>query len=156
MDNHTGNSSKEDTSQPMIVDPVHNSTNDIVPSSQPDKDDQVIFAPLPLAGTPSAKDHSDSCLTGGMALRGPGLVPSVPARVDDMGSATMTIPSKQAHDLAQAQAVAADIQFWTDFSADDFNRLSLVELIDLPPLGIMCAYQLDINIETLHSALTNV
>ena len=151
-----GNSSKEDTSQPMIVDPIHNSTNDIVPSSQPDEDDQVVFAPLPPAGTPSAKDRSDSHLTGGTALRGPGLAPSVPARVDDTGSATTTIPSKQARDLAQARAVAADIQFWTDFSADDFNRLSLAELMDLPPLGIMRAYQLDINIETLRSALTNV
>jgi len=156
MDNHTGNSSEEDTSQPMIVDPVHNSTNEIVPSSQPDKDDQVVFAPLPPAGTPSAKDRSDSRLTGGTALRGPGLVPSVPARVDDTGSAATIIPSKQARNLAQAQAVAADIQFWTDFSADDFNCLSLNELLDLPPLGVMRAYQLDINLDSLCSALTNV
>ena len=156
MDNCTGNSSEEDTSQPMIVDPVHNSTNDIVPSSQPDEDNQVVFAPLPPASIPSAKDRSDSCLMGGTALRGPGLAPSVPARVDDTGSAATIIPSKQERDLAQARAVAADVQFWTDFSADDFNRLSLAELMDLPPLGIMQAYQLDINIESLRSALTNV
>ena len=74
-----GNSSEEETLRPMIVDPVHNSTNDIVPSSQPDEDDQVVFAPLPPAGTPSAKDRSDSHLMGGTALRGPGPVPSVPA-----------------------------------------------------------------------------
>jgi len=161
MDNCTGNSSEEDTSRPMIVDPIHNNTNDIVPSSQPDKDDQVVFAPLPLAGIPSAKDRSGSCLTGGTALRGPGLAPSVLARVDDTGSAATTIPphpipSKQERDLAQARAVAADLQFWTDFSADDFHRLSLAELLELPPLGLMQAYQLDINIESLRSALINI
>jgi len=140
----------------MIVDPIHNSTNDMIPSSQPDKDDQVVFAPLPPAGIPSAKDCSDSCLTGGTALRGPGLAPSVLARVDDTGSAATTIPSKQERDCAQARAVAADVQFWTDFSVDDFNRLSLTELLELPPLGLMRAYQLDISIESLRSALTNV
>jgi len=77
MDNRTGNSSEEDTSRPMIVDPVHNATNDIIPSSQPDEDDQVVFAPLNPASIPSAKDRSDSSLTGGTALRGPGLAPSV-------------------------------------------------------------------------------
>jgi len=82
-----GNSSEEDTLQPMIVDPIHNSTNDIIPSSQPDEDDQVVFALEPQAGIPSTKDRSDSHLTGGTALRGPGPVPSVPTRVDDTGSA---------------------------------------------------------------------
>ena len=82
-----GNSSKEDTLRPMIVDPIHNSTNDIIPSSQLDEDDQVVFAPEPQAGIPSTKDRSDSRLMGGMALRGPGPVPSVPTRVDDTGSA---------------------------------------------------------------------
>jgi len=159
MDNHTGNSSEEDTSRPMIVDPVHNTTNETIPSSQPDEDDHVVFAPEPLAGIPSAKDRSGSCLTGGTALRGPGLAPSVLARVDDTGSAATTIPpipTKQECDLAQARAVAADLQFWTDFSADDFHRLSLAELLELPPLGLMRAYQLDINIESLRSALINV
>jgi len=156
MDNHTGNSSEEDTSRPMIVDPIHNSANDIVPSSQPDEDNQVVFAPLPSADIPSAKDRSDSCLTGGTALRGPGPVPSVPTRVDDTGSVTATIPSKQERDQAQARAVAADLQFWSVFSTDDFNRLSLAELLELPPLGVMRAYQLDINLESLCSALTNV
>jgi len=93
---------------------------------------------------------------GGTALRGPGLAPSVPTRVDDTGSASTTIPSKQDRDLAQAQAAAANLRFWSDFSADDFNRLSLKELLDLPPLGLMQAYQLDINIDSLRSALTNV
>jgi len=156
MDNRTGNSSEEDTSRPMIVDPVHNSTNITVPSSQPDEDDQVVFTPSTSGGIPSAKDRSDSRLTGGTALRGPGLAPSVPARVDDTGSAATTIPSKQDRDHAQARAVAADVQFWTDFSAEDFNRLSLMELMELPPLGLMRAYQLDINVESLRSALTNV
>jgi len=156
MDNRTGNSSEEDTSRPMIVDPVHNSTNNTIPSSQLDEDDQVVFAPHSSGGIPSAKDCSDSRLTGGTALRGPELASSVPTRVDDTGSATTTIPSKQERDRAQARAVAADVQFWTDFSADDFNRLSLTELLELPPLGLMRAYQLDINIESLHSALTNV
>jgi len=156
MDNHTGNSSEEDTSRPMIVDPVHNATNNVIPSSQLDEDDQVVFAPQSSAGIPSAKDRSDSCLTGGTALRGPGLAPSVPARVDDTGSATTATLSKQEHDCAQARAAAADIQFWTDFSADDFNCLSLAELMELPPLGLMRAYQLDINIDSLRSALINV
>jgi len=156
MDNRMGNLSEEDTSRPMIVDPVYNSTNTIVPSSQPDEDDQVIFAPEPQASTPSAKDRSDFYLTGGTALRGPRPVPSVPTRVDDTGSATAATTSKQACNIAQAWAVAADVQFWTDFSSDDFNRLSLKELLELPPLGLMQAYQLDINIDSLRSALTNV
>ena len=45
MNNRTGDSSEEDIPRPMIVDPVHNSSNVAVPSSQPDEDDQVIFAP---------------------------------------------------------------------------------------------------------------
>jgi len=154
MDNCTGNSSEEDTSQPMIIDPIHNSTNNIIPSSQPDKDDQVVFAPIPQPDIPSAKDCNDSCLTGGTALRGPGLVPSVPVRVDDTGSVNPS--SKQARDAAQARAIAVDIQYWTDFSTDDFNCLSLNKLLDLPPLGVMHAYQLNINLDSLRSALTNV
>ena len=154
MDNRMGNLSKEDTLQPMIMDPLHNDTNNIVPSSQPDEDNQVVFALVSQTDIPSAKDRDDSCLTGGTALRGPGPVPSVPVRVDNTGS--VNPPSKQSRDLAQARAVAADLQFWTDFSADDFNRLSLPELLELPPLGLMCAYQLDINIDSLHSALSNV
>jgi len=154
MDNRTGNSSKEDTSRPMIVDPLHNDTNNIVPSSQLDEDDQVVFAPVSQTDIPSAKDRDDSCLMGGTALRGPGLVPSVPIQVDDTGS--VNPPSKQSCDLAQARAIVADLQFWTDFSADDFNRLSLPELLELPPLGLMRAYQLDINIDSLRSALSNV
>jgi len=58
--------------------------------------------------------------------------------------------------MAQARAVAADIKFWSDISADDFHRMSLAELLELPPIGLMRAYQLDINIESLCSALTNV
>ena len=154
MDNRTGNLSEEDTLQPMIIDPIHNSTNDIVPFSQPDEDDQVVFALISQPDIPSAKDRNNSCLTGGTALRGLGLVPSVPVQVDDTGSVKPT--SKQGRDAAQARAIAADIQFWTDFSADDFNRLSLDKLLDLPPLGVMHAYQLDINLNSLRSALTNV
>ena len=45
MNNHTRNSSEEEIPRPMIVDPVHNDSNVAVPSSQPDEDDQVIFAP---------------------------------------------------------------------------------------------------------------
>ena len=45
MNNRTGDSSKEEIPRPMIVDPVHNSSNVVVPSSQPDEDNQVIFAP---------------------------------------------------------------------------------------------------------------
>jgi len=154
MDNRMGNSSKEDTSRPMIVDPLHNTTNALVPSSQPEDNDQVIFAPTSQTDIPSAKDRNDSCLTGGTALRGPGLVPSVPVRVDDTGSVNPS--SKQDRDLAQARAIAVDLQFWTDFSADDFNRLTLPKLLELPPLGLMRAYQLDINIDSLRSALSNV
>jgi len=149
-----GNSSEEDTLQPMIVDPVHNDTNNLVPSSQPEDDDQVVFTPVSQPDIPSAKDRNDSCLTGGTALRGPGLAPSVPVRVDDTGP--VNPPSKQAHAVAQAQAAAADLKFWSDFSTDDFNCLSLAELLELPPLGLMRAYQLDINIESLRSALSNV
>ena len=45
LNNRTGDSSEEEISRPIIVDPVHNSSNVTVSSSQPDEDDQVIFAP---------------------------------------------------------------------------------------------------------------
>jgi len=78
-----------------------------------------------------------------------------------MGSATTTIPpqpltSKQERFRAQAWAAAADREFWSNFSADDFHRLTLQELFELPPIGLTRAYELEINIDSLRSALTNV
>ena len=45
MDSCTGDSSKEEIPCPMIIDPIHNSSNVVIPSFQLDEDDQVVFAP---------------------------------------------------------------------------------------------------------------
>jgi len=55
MDTRTGDSSEEEISRPMMVDLTHNSTNILVPSSQPDDDDQVTFAPATATEIPAAR-----------------------------------------------------------------------------------------------------